>query len=109
MFFQKRSGKRRLSVFCPGDLVRIVPDSFLPRQQRQQYLYLLVRQVRWMKPLGELERQWVYDGSVFLTTNGELIYSRHGLDIRENRLEKIPGFVYTRPKSWWGRFFSFFS
>lgn len=81
---------RPKSRFGPGQIARVLQGSALaPRR------YMLIERRRWVKPNGCIQKQWVYDGIIFLVSRGgELIYSTGGSCFLETTLDRVPGIEY---------------
>ena len=56
--------------------------------------YMLIEHRRWVRPIGCVQKQWVYDGVIFLVSRGELIYSSGGSCFPEESLKHVPGIEY---------------
>lgn len=83
MFFWNRPKP----MFWPGQLV-----AMLPRENTNEARYMLIVHRRWVKPNGETQKQWVYDGPIFAVHEGQLIFWTGGICFSESTFVEIPGF-----------------
>jgi hypothetical protein len=72
--------------FWPGQLV-----AMLPREGLEEARYMLIECRRWVKPNGEIQKQWVYDGLILAVHEGRLVFRTGGTCFFESMFIEIPG------------------
>lgn len=72
--------------FRPGQLAVLLPDEF-----NRGLRYMLIKGRRWVRPNGETEKRWVYDGDILEVVGGRLVFATSGTTFPEDRFMSFSG------------------